>query len=89
MSHPKPRRVTQEDDPELDVDYVTARYRDLGAPTTDRICQFTLRAGTICSHYLTLLPDNASDLRGVALKRYLLEHMTTAFHTRTCENVRR
>lgn len=88
MSSRKLRRVTQEDDPALEIDYVTSRITDLGAPRSDRICQFTLRAGPLCSHYLTFLPDAASALTGLALKRYLFEHMPTAFHTRTCEKIR-
>lgn len=81
------RRVTREDDPVLEIDYVTGKVKHLADPS-DRICTFTLRADDICSHYFTILPPEANELIGRQLRQYLLEHIAFAQHTRTCEKVR-
>lgn len=83
---PKPR-VTRQDDPELDIDYVTGKIKDLAAPS-ERICTFTLRAGRLCSHYLLILPVEAHQMVGAQLRQYVLEHVNAAAHTRTCEKVK-
>lgn len=82
------QRVGLEDDPELDIDYVSGEIKHQAGTVSDRICFFTLRAGPLCSHHFIILPPEAADLRGLGLKKYVFEHMTHAHHTRTCHNVR-
>lgn len=84
---PQPR-VTLDSEPELEIDYVTGKAEHMGLAQQDRICTFSLRAGPLCSHYLTILPFAAQELVGTDLKRYLLANLAFAFHTKTCENVR-
>jgi hypothetical protein len=82
------RRVTRDDDPELEIDYGTAESRDLDIKSTDRLCFFTLRAEALCSHYFLFLPATASGLKGQELKRYLFENLMYATHFRTCEKTK-
>ena len=81
-------RVTVADDPELEIDYVTAKLEHLpGIAPESRLCTFTLRSKRRRSHYFTLLMPPVTDYLKDELELYIMEHMAYAVHTRTC-NVR-